>query len=102
SAAAHGVGLTYWFAWFGGAATPGAYSVLAPQLSRVVGVQVLGALSTVAITPLTWVALRRAPHPWAAAWAATLFGAASLWCGRIPFATGTALAVGAAAALTYR
>src|SRR4051794_37290896 len=41
SAAAHGVGLTYWFAWFGGAATPGSYSVLAPQLSRVVGVQVL-------------------------------------------------------------
>src|SRR6476659_4311240 len=38
SAAAHGVGLTYWFSWFGGAAPPGSYSVLAPELSRVLGV----------------------------------------------------------------
>jgi hypothetical protein len=102
SAAAHGVGLTYWFAWFGGAATPGSYSVLSPELSRVVGVQLLGALSTIAITVLTWVALRQAPHPVLATWAATLFGAASLWCGRVPFAAGTALAVAAAAALGYR
>src|ERR1700742_3152784 len=42
SAALHGVGLTYWFAWFGGGATPGNYSVITPWLSTLIGATTLG------------------------------------------------------------
>src|SRR5258708_31234984 len=49
SAAAHGVGLTYWFSWFGGGSTPGNYSVLIPFVSTLLGAALLGALATAAI-----------------------------------------------------
>ena len=93
SAASHGVGLTYWFAWFGGASTPGSYSVLIPFASALIGAALLGALATAAITPLCWHLARGSRYPLAATWVATATAGLSLWSGRIPFAVGTALSV---------
>jgi hypothetical protein len=95
SAAAHGVGLTYWFSWFGGGSTPGNYSVLMPFLSTLVGAALLGALATAAITPLCWRLVRGSSYPLAATWAVTVTAGLSLWSGRIPFAVGTAISVAA-------
>ncbi|HET9117472.1 MAG TPA: hypothetical protein VFN75_05230 [Pseudonocardiaceae bacterium] len=102
SAAGHGVGLTYWFSWFGGGSAPGSYSVLAPYLSTLFGAAGLGALATVAITPLCWWLLRGASHPVAATWAATITTGFSLWSGRIPFALGTAVSLAALIAVRSR
>jgi hypothetical protein len=90
SAATHGVGLQYWFSWFDGT-VPGHYSVLAPYLSRVAGVSVLGAVATVAIVPLVHRLVRGSEHPAIATWMAAIGSAFSLWSGRVPFAEGTAL-----------
>jgi hypothetical protein len=89
-AALHGVGLHYWFAWFGGT-VPGHYSVFAPYLLRVVNPGVLGAAATVASVLLCRRLLASSGHPVAAAWVAAVVGSFSLWSGRIPFAAGTAL-----------
>lgn len=93
SAAAHGVGLTYWFSWFGGGTTPGNYSVLTPYLSTLVGAALLGAIATVAVTPLCWRLVQGTNNPLAATWTATVAAGFSLWSGRIPFALGTAVSV---------
>jgi hypothetical protein len=89
SAAAHGVGLNYWFSWFGGT-VPGHYSVLAPYLTKVVGVVVLGAIGTVAITPLCYRLVQGSEHPALATWSAAIASSFSLWSGRVPFALGSA------------
>lgn len=103
SAVAHGVGLTYWFAWFGGGSAPASYSVLSPWLSALVGAEQLGTIATIAITPLCWRALRRnAPHPLVGTWLATALAALNLWSGRVPFALGCAFALAALAALPGR
>ncbi|MDQ2748663.1 MAG: hypothetical protein M3Y44_03905 [Actinomycetota bacterium] len=93
SAASHGVGLTYWFSWFGGGSTPGHYSIVTPYLSALVGAATVGALATAAITPLCWRLVRGTNHPLAATWTATVTAGLSLWSGRIPFALGTAVSV---------
>jgi hypothetical protein len=93
SAAAHGVGLTYWFSWFGGGSTPGHYSVVTPYLSALVGAATIGAIATAAITPLCWRLVQGSKHPLAATWTVTLTAGFSLWSGRIPFALGTAVSV---------
>ena len=90
SAALHGVGLTYWFSWFGGT-VPGSYSVLSPLVTRFVDVGLLGAASTVVTTALSHILVRGSRHATLASWAAALAATASLWSGRIPFALGTAL-----------
>jgi hypothetical protein len=95
SAAANGVGLTYWFSWFGGGSTPGTYSVLTPIVSALLGAAVLGWVATVAITPLCWRLVRGSRCPLAATWIATLTAGLSLWSGRIPFALGTAISIAA-------
>jgi len=102
SAAAHGVGLTYWFSWFGGGSTPGNYSVLTPFASAVFGAALLGALATVAITPLCWRLVQGSRHPIIATWVATVTSGFSLWSGRVPFALGTAIAVAALIAVRER
>lgn len=94
SAAAHGVGLTYWFSWFGGS-TPGGYSVLTPSLCALVGTEVIAGLAAVAIGGIACVLLRGTRHPLAAAWIAAIGIVVNLWCGRVPFLLGTAFAVGA-------
>jgi len=94
SAAAHGVGLTYWFAWFGGGSTPGNYSVLTPYLSAVLSAELVGALAAVSITVLARVAVRGTPHPVAATAVAALAAGINLWSGRVPFLLGSAIAIG--------
>jgi hypothetical protein len=93
SAALHGVGLKYWFSWFGGGSTPGSYSVLTPYLSAALGAVPLAALATAAITPAAWLALRDTPHPVAGLWVATATAALNLWSGRVPFALGCLFSV---------
>jgi hypothetical protein len=90
SAALHGVGLTYWFSWFGGT-VPGGYSVLSPMVTRFIDAGVFGAASTVLVSVLCHALVRGSRHPALATWAAALAATASLWSGRIPFAAGTAL-----------
>jgi hypothetical protein len=89
-AALHGVGLNYWFGWFGGT-VPGHYSILAPFLLQIVDPGVLGAASTVASVALCRRLLRESKHSLVASWAAAIAGTFSLWSGRVPFAMGTAL-----------
>jgi hypothetical protein len=95
SAVSHGVGLTYWFSWFGGGSTPGNYSVLTPYLCAVIGTEVVGALSAVAVTALVTVLVRRTAHPYLAAWAAAVAAGLNLWSGRVPFLLGGAVGIGA-------
>ncbi len=90
SAAAHGVGLRYWFAWFGGT-VPGHYSVLAPLLSKLADVRVLGAIATVLIPPLCHRLVRGSARPLLATWVAAVAASFNLWSGRVPFAVGTVL-----------
>jgi len=95
NAAGHGVGLTYWFSWFGGGSTPGNYSVLTPYLSALFSPELLGAMAAVAITPLCARLLRGTRRPLAGTSMATAAAGINLWSGRIPFILGCALAVGA-------
>jgi hypothetical protein len=100
NAAKHGVGLTYWFSWFGGGTTPGNYSVLTPYLSALITPELLGALAAVAVTPLAAVLLRNTPHPLAGASLASAAAGINLWSGRVPFILGCAFAVAALIAVT--
>lgn len=93
SAALHGVGLSYWFSWYGGGATPGSYSVLTPYLSAAIGAVALASIATAAIAPLAWIALRGTRHPVAGLWAIVFTTAMNLWSGRVPFALGCLLTV---------
>ena len=97
-AALHGVGLDYWFGWFGGT-VPGHYSILAPFLLQIADPGVLGAASTVASVALCRRLLRRSAHGLVASWAAAIAGTFSLWSGRVPFALGTALMLAAGVAV---
>jgi hypothetical protein len=93
SAANAGVGLGYWFGWFAGGATPGHYSVLSPFLSALISAPLSGALATVAITPLTYRAVRGTRFPTEATWVATVTAGLNIWSGRIPFSLGCAAGV---------
>jgi hypothetical protein len=95
SAASHGVGLTYWFSWFGGGSTPGNYSILTPYLSAAVTAELVGALSAVSITLLCAVLLRGTTHAPAGVAVATVAAGINLWSGRVPFLLGAAFAVAA-------
>jgi hypothetical protein len=95
SAVEHGVGLTYWFSWFGGGTTPGNYSVLTPYTSALVGTEMLGALSAVAATLLAGIAVRDTRFPVAASWVAAVAAVLNTWSGRVPFLFGSAFAIGA-------
>lgn len=102
SAVSHGVGLTYWFSWFGGGSTPGNYSVLTPYLCAYLGTELVGALAAVAVTVLATLLVRDTRHPVAAAGTAALAAGINLWSGRVPFLLGAAVAVGALIALRHR
>jgi multisubunit Na+/H+ antiporter MnhC subunit len=99
SAVSHGVGLTYWFSWFGGGSTPGNYSVVTPYLSAAVGTEVLGALSAVAVTVLVTLLVRGTNHPHLASSVAAVAAGLNLWSGRVPFLLGSAIAIGAVIAV---
>jgi hypothetical protein len=102
SAVEHGVGLTYWFSWFGGGSTPGNYSVITPYLSAVITTELLCALSAVAIPLLCMVALKGTAHPRAGTAVAAFTAGVNLWSGRVPFLFGAAVAIGALITLRYR
>lgn len=97
-----GVGLTYWFDWFGGGTTPGSYSVLTPQLSALTSSEAMCAMSAVAVALVGTLALRRTAHPLLGAWAVAYAAVANLWSGRVPFLFGAALAITAIIALRSR
>jgi hypothetical protein len=94
SAVSHGVGLTYWFSWFGGGSTPGNYSVLTPYVSATIGTELVGALSAVAVTILITVAVQGTRYPLPAAVVGALATGINLWSGRVPFLLGAAFAIG--------
>jgi hypothetical protein len=102
SAAASGVGLTYWFDWFGGGSSPGSYSVLTPLLSTLLGAPLVGALASVVTVPLARRAVSGTRHTATATWVAALTTGINLWAGRIPFALGCAVGVLALLALRER
>jgi hypothetical protein len=90
-AARAGVGLNYWFGWYSGGTAPGAYSVLSPMLSALVGTPALLAISTVAAVTLAYFAVRGMRRPYAALLVITIVASANLWSGRVPFALGCAI-----------
>jgi hypothetical protein len=94
-AVGHGVGLTYWFSWFGGGSTPGNYSVVTPYLSYLLSPELVGALAAVAITPLCARLAKDTRHALPGVWMATAAAGINLWNGRVPFVLGCALAVAA-------
>ncbi|HQV19991.1 MAG TPA: hypothetical protein PLC22_16965, partial [Gordonia sp. (in: high G+C Gram-positive bacteria)] len=61
-AARSGVGLAYWFGWYGGV-SPGSYSLIVPKLSTLIGSLPLLCASTIAIAALAYPLSRRAAHP---------------------------------------
>ena len=101
SAAAHGVGLTYWFSWFGGS-TPGGYSVITPLVSAVVGSEAVAAGAAVAIAAVVGLLVRGTRRPTAAAWVAAVGVVVNLWCGRVPFLLGGAFAVASLLMVRHR
>ncbi len=102
SAVSHGVGLTYWFSWFGGGSTPGNYSVLTPYACAVIGTELVGALAALAITVLVTALVRHTRHPALAGAVAALAAAINLWSGRVPFLLGAAFGVGVLLAVRHR
>jgi len=100
-AVADGVGLTYWFSWFGGGSTPGNYSVVTPTVSAVIGTELLGALAAIAVTVLATILVRGSRYPFAGACVVALAASINLWSGRIPFLFGGAFAIGALIALKH-
>jgi hypothetical protein len=101
SAADHGVGLDYWFSWFGGGSTPGNYSIVTPYLSAAIGTELVLALATVVSTVLVCYLVRDTPHATAAAWLGAVALICTMWSGRVPFGLGAAPALGALLALRY-
>jgi hypothetical protein len=87
-------------AWYGGIHLPG-YSLLFPPLASVLGVRLVGAISVVAAAGL-FAALVRPHYGDRARLAVWLFGlgaATNLFTGRLTFALGVAIALGALVAL---
>lgn len=96
SAVLHGVGLDYWFGWFGGGSTPGNYSVLTPYLAAVVSAIGLAAIAAAATAPVAWLLVRDTSHAVAGLWIVVLTAGLNMWSGRVPFALGCLMAVIAA------
>ncbi len=94
SAARNGVGLSYWFSWFGGS-TPGGYSLLTPYISAYTTAEVLVAVSAVAVPLLCRVLTSGTDHPMLATSVAAFTAGVNLWSGRVPFLFGGALAIAA-------
>lgn len=94
SAAADGVGLTYWLAWFGGSA-PGQYSIITPILSGLFSPAAILATATMAIVALARPVLTDSARPLIASYAVAISAVANLWSGRLAFAVGAAVAMSA-------
>ena len=92
-AARSGVGLEYWFGWFGGV-SPGSYSLIVPAMSTVIGSLPLLCLATVVIAAMAYPLSRSATHPMATTWAIAIAAVLNLMSGRVAFAVGVAFALG--------
>jgi hypothetical protein len=88
--------------WYAGHSLPG-YSLLYPPLASLLGMRALGALcvlaSTLLFVALTRPAFGRRAALWGAAWFA-LAALGDVWIGRLTFAMGVSLALGAGVAAT--
>ncbi|SIS22098.1 hypothetical protein [Williamsia sterculiae] len=93
-AARSGVGIGYWFGWYGGV-SPGSYSLIVPALSAAVGSLALLCLATFAIAALAHPVSRRAAHPTALSWAIVVAAILNMMSGRVTFAVGAAFALAA-------
>lgn len=87
-----GVGVSYWFDWFGGV-SPGSYSLIVPTLTSWVGSLFLLCLCTVIISALAYPVSRNATHPTLLTWAVALSAVLNMFSGRVTFATGAAIAM---------
>jgi hypothetical protein len=88
--------------WYGGHAMP-AYSLLSPPAGALLGVRGLGALS-VLVSTAVFERLTYSLYGEAARWGAALFvvsAVGDVWSGRVTFALGVALALGAVLALRH-
>jgi hypothetical protein len=96
-------GLALWDEhWYAGHTLLG-YSLLSPPAGALLGVRALGAICVLASTML-FERLVRSLYGAAAAWGAALFAVSAVgdvWSGRVTFAMGVTLAVGAALALRH-
>ncbi|MGY1742568.1 MULTISPECIES: hypothetical protein [unclassified Blastococcus] len=100
-AADAGVGVTYWFGWFGGI-SPGAYSSLVPFLSLVVGSRALVLLAPLAVVAMAFPLSRGTAHPVLFRYAVAAAAVGNLLAGRVAFAVGAAIAIAGALALRGR
>ena len=100
-AADAGVGLTYWFGWYGGI-SPGAYSSLVPYLSLAVGSRALVLLAPLAVVALSFPLSRGTAHPVLFRWAVAAAAVSNLLAGRVAFAVGAAIALAGVLALRGR
>jgi hypothetical protein len=93
-AARSGVGLGYWFGWYGGV-SPGSYSLIVPALSTLTGSLLLLCLATAAIAAIAVPLAKGAEHHTVLVWAITLAAVLNMLSGRVAFAVGAAIALGA-------
>ncbi|KQR99380.1 hypothetical protein ASG12_00580 [Williamsia sp. Leaf354] len=100
-AARSGVGLGYWFGWYGGV-SPGSYSLLVPALSALTGSLALLAIATLVIAvmahPLAHATVgigsgSRAVHPTMLTWAIVAAAVLNMMSGRVAFSVGAAFAL---------
>lgn len=93
-AARSGVGLGYWFGWYGGV-SPGSYSLIVPALSTVTGSLLLLCIATAAVALLAFPLSKGATHPTLLVWAITIAAVLNMLSGRVAFAVGGAIALAA-------
>jgi hypothetical protein len=98
-AAESGVGVTYWFSWYGGL-SPGTYSSLVPVLSLGIGSFGLLVLATLATTALGGPLSRGTAHPDLLRWCIAAAAVTNMVAGRVAFGVGAAIALGAVLAVT--
>jgi len=89
-AARSGVGLAYWFGWYGGV-SPGSYSLIVPSLSTLIGSLPLLCAATIGIAALAYPLSRSAAHPTMLAWAIAGAAVLNMMSGRVAFAVAAAI-----------
>ncbi|PXW30622.1 UNVERIFIED_CONTAM: hypothetical protein DES50_10798 [Williamsia faeni] len=97
-AARSGVGLGYWFGWYGGV-SPGSYSLIVPNLSTLTGSLPLLCIATAVIVALSIPLSKGATYPTALMWAITTAAVLNMLSGRVAFSVGAAIALAAIVAL---
>lgn len=98
-AAESGVGVTYWFSWYGGL-SPGSYSSLVPVLSRAVGSFGLLVIAALATTALGGPVARDTARPALLRWCICAAAVSNMFAGRVAFGVAAAVALAAVLAVT--